>query len=67
MAAAIADNSKLSASNCLTMRKRLAPSASRTAISRVRATVRANCRFATFAQAMSKTNPTAPNKMASKP
>ena len=43
------------------MRSRLAPSAERTAISFCRATVRDNWRLATFAQAISSTQPTAPS------
>ena len=49
-------------SNC-TSWPRLAPSACRTAISRWRVTPRARSRFATLAQAISKTNTTAPIKM----
>ena len=43
-----------------TIRRRVAPSAPRIAISRCRAAPRASSRFATFAQAMSSTNATAP-------
>ena len=50
--------STLSARSCCTIRKRLAPSAKRTAISRCLADPRASRRFATFAHAMSKTMPT---------
>ena len=50
----------LSASNCRTICRRVAPSATRMAISRDRVLARATIRFATFAHAMSSTNPTAP-------
>ena len=49
-----------SISNWRVSRKRDAPSATRTAISRSRTAARASIRFATFAHAISKTNPTAP-------
>ena len=52
---------KLSASNCRIMRDRLAPNAARIDISFWRVSPRASKRFATLAQAMSSTNPTAPN------
>ena len=55
------DRSTLSVINCWTICMRLAPSARRTANSRVRAAERASNRLATFAQAMSKTRPTAPS------
>jgi hypothetical protein len=42
------------------MRGRLAPRAARTAISLRRSTARASSRFATFAQAISRTTATAP-------
>ena len=47
--------------NCRVKRNRVAPSAPRKAISFSRAAVRANIRFATFAHAISSTNPTAPS------
>jgi hypothetical protein len=50
----------LSMRSCRTTRQRDAPSAMRTAISRERCAERASSRFATFAQAMSSTKPTAP-------
>ena len=50
-----------STSNCRTNRQRLAPSAVRTAISVCRPAARANRRLATFAHAITKTHPTAPN------
>ena len=53
-------SSTLSVSSCRTMRPRLAPRAARTAISRWRASARESSRFATFAQAISSTNATAP-------
>ena len=56
---------KLSVSSCLTIRPRLAPRAARTAISFCRETPRANSKFATFAQAMSTTKPTAPSRISS--
>ena len=49
-----------STSNCRTIRPALAPSAERTAISRVRLSVRANERLATLAPAISNTQNTAP-------
>src|SRR5205823_5037667 len=48
-----------SVNNCVTMRRRLAPSAVRIAISRRRWFARASNKFATLAQAMSKTRNTA--------
>ena len=55
--------SALSVSSWRTSRPRPAPSAARTAISGCRAPPFARaCRFATFAQAMSSTNPTAPEQ-----
>ena len=50
----------LSTSSWRTMRQRLAPSDTRTAISRVRCVERASSRFATFAHAISSTKATAP-------
>ena len=44
------------------MRARLAPSAARTAISFCRPSARESSRFATLAQAISSTNPTAPSE-----
>ena len=54
---------KLSVSSCLTIRARPAPRATLTPISFCRETPRARSRFATFVQAMSSTNPTAPSRM----
>ena len=56
----ISDSSTLSTSSCRTMRQRLAPSETRTAISRDRCAARASSRLATLAQAISSTNATAP-------
>ena len=56
---AIRASTKLSVRSCLIRRFLPAPSAARIAISRVRAVARASSRFATFTQAISKTNPTA--------
>ncbi len=42
------------------MRQRVAPTETRTAISRERCADRASSRFATFAQAINRTNATAP-------
>ena len=53
-------SSTLSTSSCRTMRQRVAPSDTRTEISRERFAERASSRLATFAQAMSSTKPTAP-------
>ena len=53
-------SSTLSTSSCRTMRHRVAPIETRTAISRERSAARASSRLATFAQAMSSTNATAP-------
>src|SRR5438552_2760428 len=53
--------STLSVRNCLVRRERLAPSASRSAISFCRTAARARRRFATFAHAIRSTNPTAPS------
>ena len=49
----------LSTKNCRTSRPWLAPNAIRAAISRCRPTARDSRRFATLAQAISNTNPTA--------
>ncbi len=57
-----ADSITLSVSNCLTILQRLAPSPVRTAISFRREVARASKRFATLAQAINKTRPTAPNE-----
>src|ERR1051325_2012008 len=54
---------RLSARSCLTSRPRPAPSAARSANSRVREAARASSRLATLAQAINKTNPTAPNSI----
>ena len=53
--------STLSVSNCRRRRPRLAPRAVRMAISLRRVEERANCRLATFAQAISSKKETAPN------
>ena len=58
----IRDSITLSVSNCRMMRRRPAPSAARTASSRVRAVARARSKFATFPQQISSTNPTTPRK-----
>ena len=55
-------SSVLSVSNWRMMRARLAPSATRTAISRPRPAARASNRFATLAHAIKSTNPTAPSR-----
>ena len=55
-------STRLSVSSCLMMRPRAAPSADRTAISRVRAVARASSRLATFAQHRSSTKPTTPSR-----
>ena len=60
-AAPRAEISRLSVMSCRMMRPRPAPSAVRTAISVSRDDARTSSRFATFAHAMSSTNPTAPN------
>ena len=52
------DSVRLSTSNCEIIRDRLAPKARRTAISFCRAVARAIRRFATLAQAISRTSPT---------
>ncbi len=57
----IAESSTLSVSICRMMRPRLAPIAARIAISFCLAALRARSRLATFAQAISSTNPTAPS------
>ena len=59
------DNRTLSARSCRIRRLRAAPSAERTANSRVREPARTNSRPATFAQAISRTKPTAPNSIQS--
>ncbi len=53
----------LSVSSCRVRTQLDAPSALRTATSRARPDARASSRFATFAQAMSSTNPTAPRNV----
>ena len=58
---------KLSATNCRTICTRLAPTASRTANSRVRAAERASNRLATFAHEISRTSPAAPSSNISVP
>ena len=59
-AAPASPSSTLSTMNCRTSRARDAPSATRTAISRVRADALTSSRLVMFAHAMSSTNPTAP-------
>ena len=56
-----AARSRLSTNICLTKRRREAPSAARTDISRARDVARARSRPATFKQAVTSTSPTAPN------
>ena len=58
-------SSRLSVSSCRTTRVRRAPRASRTAISRRRLDPRASSRFATLAQAMRSTKPTAASSTSS--
>ena len=55
-------STRLSVSSCRTMRPRPAPSAVRTAISRLRTVARASSSEATLTQAMSRTNATAPEQ-----
>ena len=59
------DKMTLSVNNCWITRQRLAPTAVRMANSFCRTEARANKRFATFAHAISRTRPTAPNKIKS--
>src|SRR5256885_4526411 len=61
------ESSTLSVSNWRATRSRPAPSATRTAISGCRAAARASRRLATFAQAMSRTNATAPSNTSNAP
>ena len=65
MAAADTDSSSPSTSRPRTRCHRLAPSAARTPISRVRAVLRASIRLATLAQAMRSTSDTAPSSISS--
>ena len=58
----ITASTRLSVTSCRTMRRRPAPSAERTASSRVRTVARASSRLATLAQQMRSTNPTTPRK-----
>src|SRR5206468_2871799 len=58
-------NHRLSTTNCRTMRARLAPTAARIAISRVRAVDFASSRFAMLAHAISSSTPTAPSNSSS--
>ena len=51
----------LSISSCRMIRQRLAPSAARIETSRARSTARLSSMFATFAQAIRRTKPTAPS------
>ncbi len=60
-AALAADSSTLSVSSCRTSRARLAPTARRMAISRLRTVPRANSRLAMFTHAINSTKLTAPN------
>src|SRR5437867_10279182 len=55
------ESTRLSVSSCRASLPRPAPSAPRTAISCRRLVARASNKFATFAEAISKTSPTAPN------
>ena len=57
--------SRLSVSNWRTRRERLAPRAARTANSCSRVVALASIRLARFAQAISRTNPTAPSRISS--
>ncbi len=59
----INDSSTLSVRSWRMILARAAPSAVRMATSRARTEARASCRFATFAQAISSTNTTAPNRI----
>ena len=61
----IAESTRLSISSCARSLARLAPIAVRTAISFCREAARASSRFATFADAMSSTQPTAANSTTS--
>ena len=61
----ISASNTLSVIICRTMRNRPAPKAVRSAISFCRPAARTNSRLATFAQAISNTNPTAPKRMKS--
>ena len=56
----ISESTTLSVSSCRTMRRRPAPSADRTASSRMRTVARASSRLATLAQQMRSTKPTTP-------
>ena len=56
----MSDSTTLSVSSWRMIRRRPAPSAARTASSRVRALARASSRLATLAQQISSTNPTTP-------
>ncbi len=61
-AAPATESSTLSVNSCRISRPRAAPRADRRAISLLRSAARASSRFATLPQAISSTNPTAPNK-----
>ena len=63
---ATAPSTTLSESSCRTSLDPVAPSALRTAISRSRPAARASIRFATFAHAISRISPTAPNSSISR-
>ncbi len=56
-------NTRLSASNWRTSRKRLAPIDARMAISRRRKTARESSRFETLTHAITSRSPTAPNRI----
>jgi hypothetical protein len=58
-------STRLSVSICPTTRKRRAPNAVRTAISRLRLLARTSSRLATFTHAMSRTQPTATSSIIS--
>ncbi len=59
------ESTRLSVNSCRMIRARLAPSALRTDISRLRASAREVSSPATFAQAMSSTHPAAPARISS--
>ena len=58
------DNKKLSVSNCRNRRRRLAPRAERTAISRARMEARESSRLVTLTQVTISTRPTSPRNTA---
>ena len=57
------ESSKASVMNCRTRRRGVAPSAPRTAISRLRLSDRTSSRLATFTQAISRSNPAPPSSV----